>query len=96
MHGPDTRTQEFSFKVQVPGKDGAAKMFTFGRTEMDLATFATAERGAPVAKIVPIVFKVGPPLEGRSRRHRGDCNAHGELQRHAWHAQQHAYSVDDK
>ena len=88
MHGPDTRTQEFSFKVQVPGKDGAAKMFTVGRTEMDLATFATAERGAPVAKIVP--------LEGRSRRHRGDCNAHGELQRHAWHAQQHAYSVDDK
>lgn len=65
--------QMYSVKVQVPGKDGAAKIFTVGKAELDLAAFAAAAgppgaRAAPppaASKLVPIVFKVRRAQQGR-------------------------------
>jgi len=57
--------KEYSFKIQVPGKDGAGKMFTVGRADLDLAAYATAEKaGAPSAKMMPVLFKVGATTTG--------------------------------
>jgi hypothetical protein len=53
--------QDYSFKVQVPGRDAAGKVYTVGRADVDLAAHAAAAgaaaRGAAAPKIVPIIFK---------------------------------------
>jgi hypothetical protein len=51
------RSQDYSFKVQVPGKEGGGKMFTVGKADVDVAMFASAAK-ATATKMIPVIFKV--------------------------------------
>lgn len=54
---PNHLNQEYNFKVQVPGKEGADKMFTVGKADIDMAMYANMDK-AYNTKMIPIVFKV--------------------------------------
>jgi hypothetical protein len=54
--------QEYSFKVQVPGK-GGKETLTVGKAELDMARYVSFENAAQNA-LVPITFKVGTTTTG--------------------------------
>jgi hypothetical protein len=49
--------QEYSFKVQVPGKGGQEKTLTVGKAELDMSRYVGFENAQQNA-LVPITFKV--------------------------------------
>ena len=64
LSAPDqTFPQEYTFKVQVPGKSSSDALLTIGKANIDMARFA-GDDGSSQNAMVPIAFKVGGTSTG--------------------------------